>query len=170
MEPTCQQGTVQADGDSVMVWSVCSGRDMGPLIRLNTTLIGDRYVSILSGQLHQFTCPLCISTDFIRIHQDNVAHHTSGIATEWLQEYSSEFRQFHWPPKSPDMNIIGHIWNVLQSAVQKRSPPFLCPTDLWRALQDLWCQLPPKLFQTLIESMLHRVAARLCARGCPTRY
>ncbi|GFX48214.1 uncharacterized protein TNCV_3931641 [Trichonephila clavipes] len=39
MNPTCQQGTVQAGRGSMMVWSVCSWRVMGPLIRLDTTLI-----------------------------------------------------------------------------------------------------------------------------------
>ena len=34
MDPSCQQGTVQAGGGSVMVWSVCSWHDMGPLLRL----------------------------------------------------------------------------------------------------------------------------------------
>ncbi|GBM77189.1 hypothetical protein AVEN_249798-1 [Araneus ventricosus] len=38
INPVCQQGTVQSGGASVMVWDVCSWRDMGPLIRLETTL------------------------------------------------------------------------------------------------------------------------------------
>ncbi|GFX21522.1 transposable element tcb2 transposase [Trichonephila clavipes] len=62
--------------------------------------------------------------------------YTSRIATGWLQEHSSEFRHFRWPPKSPDMNIIEYIWDALQRAVQKRSPPPLTHTDLWTALQD----------------------------------
>ncbi|GFU06255.1 transposable element Tcb2 transposase [Trichonephila clavipes] len=53
-DPTCQQGTVQAGEGSVMVWGVCSWPDMGPLVRLGTTLSGDRFVSILSEQLHPF--------------------------------------------------------------------------------------------------------------------
>ncbi|GFU06938.1 hypothetical protein TNCV_3456101 [Trichonephila clavipes] len=43
MDPTCQQGTVQDGGGYVMVWNMCNGRDMGTLIRLDTTLTGDRY-------------------------------------------------------------------------------------------------------------------------------
>ncbi|GFQ76504.1 uncharacterized protein TNCT_95561 [Trichonephila clavata] len=54
MDITCQQGTVQAGGGPVMVWGVCSWRDVGLLIRLDTTLTGDRYVSILSDYLHPF--------------------------------------------------------------------------------------------------------------------
>ncbi|GBM47074.1 hypothetical protein AVEN_179798-1 [Araneus ventricosus] len=42
MDPTCQQGTVQSGGVSVMVWAVCRWLDMRPLICLETTLAGDR--------------------------------------------------------------------------------------------------------------------------------
>ncbi|GFY27197.1 uncharacterized protein TNCV_2068181 [Trichonephila clavipes] len=78
-----------------MVWDICSWRDMGPLIRLNTTLAVIRY---------------------------------------------------------------------------KRSPPPLTPTNLWTALQDSGCQLPPAQLQTLIESMPRRVATLLRARWGPTQY
>ncbi|GFT45895.1 uncharacterized protein TNCV_2250391 [Trichonephila clavipes] len=69
MDATCQLGTVQVVEDSVRVWGVCSSCNMGPLIRLDTTLTGDRYVSILSDHLRPYTCPLCITTNlgnFIR--------------------------------------------------------------------------------------------------------
>ncbi|GFV99174.1 transposable element tcb2 transposase [Trichonephila clavipes] len=62
--------------------------------------------------------------------------HASRIAIEGLQEHYSEFRHFRWPPKSLDMSISEYIWDVLQRAVQKRSPPHLFPTYLWTALQD----------------------------------
>ncbi|GFX32042.1 hypothetical protein TNCV_4098921 [Trichonephila clavipes] len=42
-------------------------------------------------------------------------------------------------------------------SVTKRSPPPLTPTDLWTALQDSWCQLPPALLQTLIKYPCHVV-------------
>ncbi|GBN37511.1 Transposable element Tcb2 transposase [Araneus ventricosus] len=158
MDPACQQGTVQAGGGSVMVWGVCNWRDMGPLIRLDTTLTGDRYVSILSGHLHPFMS-IVYSDGLGEFQQDNATPHTSRIATEWLQEHSSDFRHFRWPPKSSDMNIIEHIWDALQRAVQKRSHHPLTPTDLWTALQDSWCQLPPALLQTSVDCMPRRVAA-----------
>ncbi|GFU36800.1 transposable element Tcb2 transposase [Trichonephila clavipes] len=70
-----------------------------------------------------------------------------------VMEYSSEFRHFRWPPKFPDMNVIGHICDAFQRAIQKRSTYPLTPTDLWTTLQDSWCQLPPELLQTSIEFM-----------------
>ncbi|GFS81772.1 transposable element Tcb2 transposase [Trichonephila clavipes] len=108
MDPTFQQGTVRADGGSVMIWGVCIWRDMGPLIRLDTTLTCDRYVSILSDQLHPFMS-IVPSDGLGEFQQDNVTPHTSRIDTEWLQEHSPEFRHLCWSPKSPGMNIIEHI-------------------------------------------------------------
>ncbi|GFW97868.1 transposable element tcb2 transposase [Trichonephila clavipes] len=141
---------------------------MGSLVRLDTTPTGDRYASFLFDHLHPFMS-IMNSDGLGEFQQDNATTHTSIIATEWLQEHSSEFRYFREPLKSPDMNIIEYIWDALQCAVQKISPPPPTPTDLWTALQDSWCQLPPALLQTLIESMPLRVAALLRARG-PARY
>ncbi|GBL83399.1 hypothetical protein AVEN_110703-1 [Araneus ventricosus] len=142
IDPTCQQGTVQSNGASVMVWGMCSWRDMGPLIRLKTTLI--------AGQCG--------------------TPHGLKVATELFQEHSSDFRHFQWPPKTPDMNFIEHIYNALQRAVQKRFPPPRTPMNLLTALQDSWCELPLGYLQTLMESMLRRVVALLRAGGGPTRY
>ncbi|GFU95100.1 transposable element tcb2 transposase [Trichonephila clavipes] len=70
-----------------------------------------------------------------------------------LMESSAELRHFHWPPKSSDMSIIEHISDAWQRSIQKRSPPPLTPTDLCKALEDSWCQLPPALLQTIIKSI-----------------
>ncbi|GFY11697.1 transposable element Tcb2 transposase [Trichonephila clavipes] len=169
MNPTCQQRTVQTGGSSVMVWGVCSWRDMGPQIYLDRTLTGNRYVGIMSDLLHPFISIVHSDGEF---QQDNATPPTSRISTKWIQEHSSEFKHLRRPPKSPDMNIIEPISDVLPRAFQKRSPPHPphFPTDLWTALQDSWCQLPPALLQTLMESMPRHVAALLSACGGPTQY
>ncbi|GBN03540.1 hypothetical protein AVEN_146660-1 [Araneus ventricosus] len=157
-------GTVQSVGASVMVWDVCSWRDMGPLIRLETTLTVDRYLSILPNYLHSFMS--IVHFDRLgQFQQDNATPHASRVATKWLQEHSSDFRHFHWPPKSPEMNIIEDIRDALLYAVENRSPPPRSPMDLWTVLKDEWCELPPRYFQTLVESMPHRVAGLLCVHG-----
>ncbi|GBM01406.1 hypothetical protein AVEN_236225-1 [Araneus ventricosus] len=105
-----------------------------------------------------------------QFQQDNATPHASRVATKWLQEHSSDFRHFHWPPKFPEMNIIEDIRDALMNAVENRSPPSRTPMDLWSVLKDEWCELPPRYLQTLVEFMPHRVAALLCVRGGPTRY
>ncbi|GFV12240.1 transposable element Tcb2 transposase [Trichonephila clavipes] len=112
-----------------MVWGVCNWRDMGPQIHLDTTLTDDRYVSILS--YHLYPIMSVVHSDELEFLSRTVRHpHTSRFATEWLQDHSSEFRHFRWPPKSLDMNIIEYIWGAFQRAVQKISPLPLTPTDL----------------------------------------
>ncbi|GBM23116.1 hypothetical protein AVEN_150531-1 [Araneus ventricosus] len=143
-----------------MVWDVCIWRDMGPLIRLETTLTGDRYSSILSDHLHSFIS-IVHSDGLGQFQQDNATPHASRVATKWLQEHSSDFRHFRWPPKSPEMNIIEDIRDALLHAVEKRSPPPRTPMDLLTALQDSWCEFPPGYLQTPVESM-HVVLRDFC--------
>ncbi|GBN63411.1 hypothetical protein AVEN_252009-1 [Araneus ventricosus] len=69
-----------------------------------------------------------------------------------------------------DMSIIKHIRDALLHAVEKISPPSCTPMDLWIALQDSWCELPPGNLQTLVESRPRRFPALLRARGGPTQY
>ncbi|GFS90864.1 transposable element Tcb2 transposase [Trichonephila clavipes] len=129
---TCQQGCSSwwsMPLTSVMVRGMCSWHDMGPLICLDTTLTVDRHARILPDHLDQFMS-IVNSDGLEEFQQDNVTPHTFRIASEWLQEHSFEFRHFHWPPKSLDMNIIECIWDALQHALQQRSPPPLTPTDL----------------------------------------
>ncbi|GBN39918.1 hypothetical protein AVEN_112575-1 [Araneus ventricosus] len=141
-----------------MLWDVCSWRDMGPLIRLETTLTGDRYLSILYDHLHSFKSI---------VHSDGLGQFQKDNATP--QEHSSDFRHFHWPPKFPHMNIIEDIRDALLHAVKKRSPP-RTPMDLLTALQDSWYEFLPGYLQTSVESMPCRFVSLLCVRGGPTQY
>ncbi|GBN65951.1 hypothetical protein AVEN_52350-1 [Araneus ventricosus] len=134
---------------------------MGSLICLDTTLTGNRYLSILS---------IVHSDGLGQFQQDNATPHASRAATKLLQEHSYDFRHYHWPLKSPDMNIIEDIRDVLLHAVEKRSPPPHTPMDLLTALQNSLCEFSPRYPQTPVESMPRRFASRLHALGDPTRY
>ncbi|GBN52123.1 hypothetical protein AVEN_235828-1 [Araneus ventricosus] len=167
--PCLSTGDVQSGGASVMVWDVCSWRDMGPLIRLETTLTSDRYLRILSDHLHSFMS-IAHSDGLGQFQQDNATPHASTVATKWFQKHSFDFRRFHWPPNSPDMNINEDIWDALLHVVENRSPPPRTSMDLLTTLQDSWCELSPGYLQTLVETMPLRVAGILLARGGRTRY
>ncbi|GFW00783.1 DDE_3 domain-containing protein [Trichonephila clavipes] len=81
---------------------------MGRLICLDTTLTGNRGIRIRSDQLYLFMS-IVHSKGLGEFHQDKATTHTSGISAYWLQEHSSEFRHFCWPPKSPDFIIIEYF-------------------------------------------------------------
>lgn len=129
----------------------------------------DDYVSIMSDHLPPFMT--IVHSDKVgQFQKDNVIPHISRVATVWLQEHSSDFRHFHCPHKSLDRNTIEHIWDDLQRAVRKRSPPPRTSMYLCTILQDSWRELPLGFLQTIMDSMPRRVAALLHALGGPTRY
>ncbi|GBM47002.1 hypothetical protein AVEN_131787-1 [Araneus ventricosus] len=114
--------------------------------------------------------PIVHSDRLGQFQQDNATPHASRVATKRLKGHSSDFRHYHWPPKSPEMNIIEDIRDALLHAVEKRSSPPRTPMDLITALQDSWCEFPPGYLQISVESMPLRFLSLLCARGGPTRY
>ncbi|GFW42448.1 transposable element tcb2 transposase [Trichonephila clavipes] len=91
---------------------------MEPLIRLDMTLIYDRYISILSDHLYPFMS-IVHSDELGEFQQDNATSHTSRIANEGIQDPLLKLDTSALPPKSPDMNIIVFIWDALPRAVEK---------------------------------------------------
>lgn len=79
MDPTCQQGTIQLGG-------ACSGmgRDMEPLIRLKTTLIGDMYISILTNHLCPYDAHCALLRNWaIPAGQYDTSHVESCYRVKW---------------------------------------------------------------------------------------
>lgn len=121
---TCQ--TVKSGKVSMIARGVCSLRDMEPLMHLETILIGEENISILSDQVNPSMS--IVHPDGLRqFQQDNTTLHTSWIATDLLQAHSSEFRYFYWYFESQKwtlLRISGMSCNVL--AVQKSCSGLLC--------------------------------------------
>lgn len=169
MDPACQAGTVQGHGGSIMVWGVFSWHSLGSLVRVPTSLNAIRYVELLGDHLHPFML-FCYPHGNGVFQQDNCTSHKSRLATGWLDEHSSDFSVMNFPPRSPDLNPIEHLWDVLEQGVQGHHTAPKNLTELWTVLANIWQAIPVERFQKLVESMPRRVAAVIKARGGPTRY
>ena len=49
--------------------------------------------------------------------QDNVPCHKSRLVNSYFNE--NNIRVMPWPPRSPDLNPIEHVWNLIDKKIKK---------------------------------------------------
>ncbi|GFV97858.1 transposable element Tcb2 transposase [Trichonephila clavipes] len=94
---------------------------------------------------------------------DNAPCHRT-VAAEQLLE-SEDIERMDWPPRSPDLNPIEHVWDFLCRLLSACTLPPVTIRELRLALQDEWAAMPQQLIDTLILSMGRRCETCLAIRG-----
>ncbi|GFW39347.1 transposable element Tcb2 transposase [Trichonephila clavipes] len=80
MDPSCQVGTVQGQGGSIMVWGVFFVALFGCLVRVPTSLNAIRHVELLGDHHYPFIL-FCYPHGKGVFQQDNCTSHQSRLAT-----------------------------------------------------------------------------------------
>ncbi|KAG1925100.1 hypothetical protein F2P79_025761 [Pimephales promelas] len=158
-----------AGGGGVMVWGIFSWHSLGPLVPIEHRCNATAYLSIVADHVHPFMTTMYPTSDGY-FQQDNAPCHKAGIISDWFLEHDNEFAVLKWPPQSPDLNPIEHLWDVVEREIRIMD---VQPTNLRQlcdAIMSIWTKLPEECFQHLVESMPRRIEAVLKAKGGPTRY
>jgi len=107
--------------------------------------------------------------------QDNAPIHTARKVKDWFKE--QEVRTTDWPPYSPDLNPIEHLWWELKKKVFHDYPELLRGGKgeedigaLEEACKEAWKVLPQELLDSLIGSMTKRIETCITAKGWHTKY
>nr|KAG5695939.1 hypothetical protein BaRGS_017520 [Batillaria attramentaria] len=154
-------------GGSLMVWdgiSVLGKTDLH--VFWNGTLTAIRYRDeILDPVVRPYAG--AIGPEFI-LMDDNARPHSARIVDQYLEEESMELME--WPARSPDLNPIEHVWDMIGRAVRARVNPPRTLAQLGQALQQEWDQIPQQTIRNLICSMRRRCQAVISARGGHRQY
>ena len=108
--------------------------------------------------------------------QDGAKVHQRKELVAWLKEKGYEVMV--WPPYSPDLNPIEHVWAELKKLVYKLHPELYTMEGsenaviekIKVAVYEAWEQISDEFLYSLIDSMHERVEAVRKARGGYTRY
>ncbi len=141
---------VQAGG-GVMVWGVFSWHTLGPLVpiehHLNTTV----YLSIVADHVHPF-----ITTVYhllMYFQQDNASCHKAQIISDWFLEHDNEFTLLKWPPQSPDLNPIEHLWDVVEREIHIMDVQMTNLQQLCDAIMTIWTKISNTLLNQCHEEL-----------------
>ena len=162
------KSTVKFGGGNVMMWGCMMWEGVGYATRIEGKMDAELYTSILEDELQQSVEYYDKSPADMVFQQDNDPKHKSARATKWLDE--SGFTVMKWPPQSPDLSPIEHLWYYLKNRLDEYEIPPSSQHELWQCCEVEWEKIPKEVCQNLIESMPRRVAAVLRAKGGHTKY
>ena len=82
-------------------------------------MTGEVYRDILQKNLFESIKRLNLGKEWL-MQQDNDPKHRAHIVTHWLKE--KEVELLKWPPFSPDLNPIEHMWDEVERRMKKEKP------------------------------------------------
>ena len=74
----------------------------------------------------------------------------------------------NWPPQSPDLNPIEHLWDILDKKIDKSN--VTSQDTLWEQIQAAWQEISLDTLKKLVMSMPDRMKAVIKAKGYHTKY
>ena len=154
-------------GGSVMVWGGISlgGRTaLHVLARGSLTAIRYRD-EILRPLVRPYAG--AVGPGFL-LMQDNARPHVAGVCQQFLQE--EDIDVMDWPARSPDLNPIEHIWDIMSRSIHQRHVAPQTVQELADALVQVWEEIPQETIRHLIRNMPRRCREVIQARGGHTHY
>ena len=162
----CTVQEVAHGGGSIHVWgAICrTGRSQLHILRSNVNAV--TYKQVLEQQLRPWAEDHLGPANTWWLQDDNAPPHRASSVNEF--KAATGIRSIPWPSRSPDLNPIEHVWDMLGRRVRSPQPKSL--VDLAARLKAAWDEIPLEQVTNLIDSMPRRIRAVIEAHGGQTRY
>jgi transposase len=160
--------TVKHGGGSLMIWGCMAADGPGFMCKITGTMDQHLYLAILQGELLRTIDWYGIEPGGAIFQHDNDPKHKAKSVQSWLSE--QPFSVLEWPPQSPDLNPIEHLWAIVKRRLAQYDNPPSGMVELWERIEEVWENIGAEECKSLVESMPKRIEAVLKARGMWTDY
>ncbi|GFT78089.1 transposable element Tc1 transposase [Trichonephila clavipes] len=149
----------------VMVWGAISYHGRSNMLRIEGNFNSNRYFrEVLQPEVVSFLQDIPGAI----FQQDNARPHVAKTVRDFCS--AQHMQLIPWPDYSPDMSPTEHVWNLVGWRLARDPRPAASKDELLLSIQAIWNSLPRADIQNLFDSMPHRIASLIAARGGCTKY
>lgn len=149
----------------VMVWGAISYGSRSPLVFVRGNLNAQRYVDEV---MTPYLLPYIQTLENPIFQQDNARPHIARTSMDFFQR--TQINILPWPPRSPDLSPIEHVWDIMGRRLKTLVNPPQTIEDLRHEIQLAWDAITQDEIDHLLDSMPRRVQDCVNNRGGPTHY
>ena len=104
----------------------------------------------------------------LTLQQDNARPNVARICKVFLA--NNNVQPLDWPPYSPGLSPIEHLWDQLDRQVRQRQSTPASRAQLTRAQVEEWNNIPIRRINAFMNSMTRRIRVVMRANGGHSRY
>lgn len=153
--------TVKKGSKSIMVFGCINYSGQRLLCRCSNNMDSDEYINILRDTVISFLSAANIYM------QDNAPIHRSRKTINYMGNSGICYIE-DWPPQSPDLNIIEHVWAYVKRELSNYHAT--TENDLWNKILEIWTDVPTIFIQNLYKSIPRRLKEVLKLGGSNSHY
>jgi transposase len=151
---------VQGGGFNVMFFGSFSKNAFGQLAQIEGKINAEKYI----GMVKEYIEPELEASEVPMIFmQDNAPCHKARVTMDYLCE--KNIKTFDWPPQSPDLNPIEHIWAIIKQKLYDQKD---CPknrNELIDRVFTIWENLDEGLLTSLTNHAMRRFHGVVAKKG-----